>query len=335
MPTTQNQIDDETKAYAEAFNDEGPARTEMSEDDAFGLTPPAEDQPPEPEASEPNKDTEQPAVAVVVTPAAEQEAPAEDATEAGEEPAPAAEGVDLAKETQRLKSWEGRLKKMEADLKAAYAKAPAETPAQEVASDALEDVGEKAESTDNAELAQAAEDAAEKVESGEMSASDAMKMLAADFGEDFVKMIEVIAAAKAAEAGSKAAEGKFAEVGKTLDDVISSITDAKARDHFETIAEEHPDFNDIAKDPSFGEFLKGYPNGEKIAESGSARQINKMLTAFKAQAPKPAEDAPAPAPAATEDPAAAAAEGVRSTGMRLPEQPSAASSSYEDAWKDF
>jgi hypothetical protein len=29
-----------------------------------------------------------------------------------------------------------------------------------------------------------------------------------------------------------------------------------------------------------------------------------------------------------------AAEGVRSTGMKLPEQP-AASAGYEDAWKDF
>ncbi len=328
-------MNDDQKAYADAFNEDSPAPAEPSEDEAFGLTPPAEDKPAEPEESEPAAE-ETPAVAVVVAaPASETETPAEDAAEPAEEPADKGAPIDLAKETQRLKSWEGRLKKMEADLKAAAAKAPSPEPVQETAAEALEDVGEQAEEAGKPELAEAAEEAADKVESGELTVERAMKMLSEDFGQDFVRMIEVIASAKAAEAGGKAAEGRFAEVGKTIEDVINSIVDDKARAHFEAIADAHPDFDEISQNPQFGEFVKSYPNGESIAEKGSARQITKMLDAFKAQAQKPAEEAPAPAAPAMEDPAADAAEGVRSSGMRLPEQPKPAASDYEAAWKDF
>lgn len=343
MAITQDELKQEGDDYAAAFNEDPQPAAEQSEDAAFGLDveaaaaeggdvkAPAAN---EGEAAE----GEAPSVAVVI---AGEPAEAEGGMEipaGGEDtgsevdPGMAAEeeSFDPAKERQRLKSWEGRLRAMEAKLKGTNAEG------EPAASEALEDVAEGAEASGDAELAAAAEQASDAVESGEMTAADAMKMLADDFGEDFVKMIEVIAAAKAKEAGVAAATEKVSEIGKTVDEIINDIVDTKTRTHFERIAEKHPDFAEINDSPDFQAWAAEDPERQRISQTGSAKEIIGMLDEYKASAgsqPEPEVGAPA----AGADPEVTAAmddaEGVRSSGMRLPEQPTP--SGYEDAWDKF
>lgn len=269
----------------------------------------------------------------------EEAAPAEAAEPAGETPegmasadaaAPAAEEIDVAKETQRLKSWEGRLRAMEAKLKAAEP-GPAGN-GEQAAGEALEEV---AENTADPELEQAAEQMAEAVESGEMTASQAMKQLAEDFGEDFVRMIEAVAVAKAREAGERIVGEKVGELSKTVDQIIDNLVDDKSRAHFKAIADKHPDFNDVGQSPEFKSYIDSLPESERadaqrVVSGGSSEEVIKLLDGYKAstmQAPSQ-EDTP-------NDDAMDAAEGVRSSGLVLPEVPEPASDDYEGAWDKF
>jgi hypothetical protein len=251
--------------------------------------------------------------------------------------APSAPQVDLDKEMQRLRSWEGRLRAMEAKIKAG-AGADAAAPAQpgdageEAVGEALEKV---AEGTDNPELSEAAEEVAEAVESGEMTAAQAMKQLAEDFGEDFVRMIEVVATAKAREAGEKVIGEKVGELSKTVNEIIDDLVDGKAKSHFKAIAEKHPDFNEVGQSPEFKAYIEGLPESERadaqrIAQGGSSDEVIKLLDGYKASANK----APSEEDTSTAD-AMDAAEGVRSSGLVLPEAPAPASDDYEGAWKEF
>jgi hypothetical protein len=230
---------------------------------------------------------------------------------------------------------------MEAKLKAAGADSQEEQA--EAVSDAIE---QAADATDTPADEDQVEQIAEQVESGAISTEQAMKQLAEDFGDDFVKMIEAIAVAKAKEAGAAAT----AELGKTVDEVINDIVDTKAKAHFEKIADVHPDFNEIGSSAEFKTFIESMPEDKKAAAmqvigNGSAKQIIGLLSEFKeANAAGAASGAETPeeltqaqgesiVEEATNDEALDAAEGVRSSGMKLPDQPSTASS-YEDAWNE-
>lgn len=373
MATTQDELNSSADEFSAAFNEDMPERREQGEDEAFGLALPAT------EGEGATTDTggeAEPAVAIVIEAdkgetegekSAEAEASAESANDAanesagpaadvvaseggeGGEPAatePAADpGADLEKERQRLKSWEGRLKALAAKLEGAAPEvesAPAE---------ALEETAEAAEAKGNTELAAAAEEASDKVESGEMSAEQAMQMLAEDFGPEFVKMIEAIATAKAREAGERVAGEKIGELGKTVEDIISDISNSKTRAHFERIHDAHPDFVEISESPAFAEFVGDDPERKAIVEEGDARSIVKLLDEFKGSRgdagadanSAPTDEAPAAAAPAASAPAVdeaaaeamAEAEGVRSgpSGLRLPEKPTA--SGYEEAWDQF
>lgn len=316
---TQDQMSDDERAFADAFNEgEAPAQEVME--------PAAEDAP----AAEDGASEGEPAAVVLAV--AEDPAGEESAGEAAMPEAAGAEdeGPVDPKEEQRRKSWEGRLRAREEELarREAELKKGAEPAAEEAGegtSQAIEQAAEKLEADGDQEGADAVEEVAEKVESGELSAEQAMKMLAEDFGPEFVKMIEVIAASKAEAAGRSIAEKATGELSKSVQDIIDNIVDDRARSHFETIADAHSDFNEIAQTPEFAEFKKTYPGGEDIAANGSAKQIIKMLTKFK-ESTNQAEANP--------DPAVDAAEGVRSKGLRLPDAPVKADG-YEDAWSQF
>jgi len=345
---TQDQMEDERDEFAAAFNEDDAPAQEMSEDEAFGLNEPA---------AEPAADAEADADVAIVVDADEVEkaagdAMAKDTAVAAAEPAEAPEMmsdegdaaevkppmVDMEKEVQRLKSWEGRLKAMEAKLKAAGADQPEEQKA--AVSDAIE---QAAEAADTPAEAESVEQIAEQVEDGSMTPQQAMKQLAEDFGEDFVKMIEAIAVAKAKEAGGAAASEKFGELSKTVDEVIADIVDTKARSHFEIIADRHPDFQEVGASEEFKAYVEALPDDQKgqameVIANGSAKQIVKLLDGFKASATAaPAEELTEAAGESIVDEATEeqmdAAEGVRSSGMKLPEQPK--SSNYEDAWNDY
>lgn len=253
---------------------------------------------------------------------------AEGAAMAGPEADP--EPVD-GKEEQRLKSWEGRLKKMEAQLLAAK---PA--PADKLA-EAIEAAGEQAQSAGKNELAEAAQEVSEQVEDGTLTAQDAMRRLSEDFGEDFVKMIEAVVSAKAADAGKKAASDHVGQVDRQVKDIISHITDANERSHFERIANAVPDFNDIRQTPEFAQFIEaGGQQRQDIAGQGDASQVIGLLKAFKAQsaAGQAGSDAARPKAKTVSQASVDAATGVRSGGaMSLPAEP-ADSNDFEGAWSE-
>lgn len=349
------------KEFLDAFNEDMPAAAGPSEDAEFGIEEPAEapaELPAEPVESKNTdvmaedagnaNDGEDASVTMVVDggelEAATDAAGAKDSAEAAADVEPvvavedeaAPKSVDMDKEVQRLKSWEGRLKAMEAKLKAAGADTPEEQT--EAVAEAIE---QAADTTDTPADEEKVEQIADQVEEGSISPEQAMKQLAEDFGDDFVRMIEAIATAKAREAGTQV----VGELKGTVDEIIGDIVDTKAKAHFERIAEAHPDFNEIGESEEFKTFIESMPEEGKGAAletiaNGSAKAIVKLLNDFKA-ANKAGGDATPELTEAAEsivdevsDDMLDAAEGVRSSGMKLPEQPQK-SDDYAAAWDQF
>jgi hypothetical protein len=255
-----------------------------------------------------------------------------------------------AEDMQKAKSWIGRLKKMEADLKARAGEgASAETaPVAEAVEQAAVDKLADGDEAGAEKLDQIAADVA----SGDMSLEQAKSAIAEDFGDNFVKMIEAIAKG----AAGAATDEKIGSVKQDVEGVIGHLTDSAARQHFETIYEAHPDFMEIANSPAFQEFVSAR-GAQDVVDNGSAKDINKLLDAFAASkdidhgdtpngAPvvdavpaaetQPAQDAvaaAAPTQDAVNEDDMDAAEGVRSAGLRLPEDPQPSESDdYLDAW---
>lgn len=354
MATTPEDVKKNESDYADAFNDNTPPAPEPTEDEAFGLGMDVE----EAAATDAEQSSGDGAPLEAVVLVADGEAVAEEsaATASESQSQESADEPTDPKDIQRKKSWEGRLRKIEAELKAkadaiAAGKPEMNGPADDgstvdgQASEALEQVADQAEAQGDMAMADKVEETAEKVESGEMSAEDAMKALAEDFGEPFVKMIAAIAKS----AANSTASEKLGELESTTRDIIDDIKESKARAHFKAIESAHPDFVEVGKDPSFNEWKVADPERERIASSGSADEINAMLTEWKSQgattgataadgAAAPVAQAEAAAEPAADDSAPDdeldAAEGVRSAGMQLPEEPAAADD-YAGAWEEF
>lgn len=362
---TTDQLKEDQDAYSAAFNEDDTPAQDMSEDEAFGLSEPkseetAAEDGQDGQASDPvdlaividggdlEKQAEDAQAKETAEEAAElpaQDNAAEEVAEQGDAAEVKAPAVDMEKEAQRLRSWEGRLKAMEAKLKAAGA--DSEEEQKEAVSEAIEKASDAADTPADEEKV---EQIAEQVEDGTMSPEQAMKQLAEDFGDDFVKMIEAIAVAKAKEAGGAAASEKIGELKGTVDEIIGDIVDTKAKAHFEAIADAHPDFNEIGASEEFKTYVESLPEAEQakaveIIGNGSAKQIIGLLNGFKAANKAGSKAGMAQPGELTEasgesivdevsDEQLDAAEGVRSTGMKLPEQP-AAKEGYEDAWNAY
>ena len=344
MATTPQESQQDQTDFGAAFGEDQAKRPEQTEDEAFGLAAdaqspsapedheaPAED-PAETSAGESGGEGQAggdsgnaaPAVAIVVEPGAEDNSSvASDDTAMSD------------KDKQREKSWEGRLKAREAELKAREdalagkdaAPAAAETPA-EMSAEGTTPAEEAAESPQT----EALEDAVEKVSSGELTVEQAMKTLSQDFGEDFTKMLGVLIDAKASEIAGRTADEKVSGVSKTIDGIVGELKNEREQKHFETIADAHPDFKEVAASPEFKEYIDKLPATEKEAAlatigTGSARSINQLLTSFKAGNEPVANATP-------DDAGIDAAEGVRSRGLKIPDQP-VDSQDYEDAWDKF
>lgn len=341
MPINQEDITQGQDEFMSAFNEDAPAMQEQSEDEAFGLTP------DEPEAvdNQVEEAAEPESLAIVIADGDEiKEAAqadqaresAEQATEDGNQGKVLAaqeeddEDFDMRKEIQRLKSWEGRLKAMEQQLKGA-GKGSDE--------DQREVVGEAIEKTADAAPTSADEDKveqiAEQVESGQITPEQAMKQLSEDFGDDFVKMIEAVAVSIAKKATEGVVNERVGQVGKTVEAVVNDINDTKMKAHFEAIESAHPDFEQVAESPEFAQYIDNLPEDKKaeaqrIANGGTAKEVIGLLTGFKTAH----QQAQANQYAVDED-AMAAAEGVRSNGIRIPDQPKKAGDDYLGAWDDF
>ena len=357
---TAEEMKRQSDEFAAAFAEDTPAKPELSEDEAFGLTPeePAQEmvqeeaaesvpeaasQPEMPEeggesapeqamqeaeaAAEGDSSEGAPAVAVVIAPEADDEG-------VGEEPE-----MD-EKDRQREKTWEGRLRAREAELKAreealaAREKAPMQ-PAQEAAQEAAE--GESpAEESAEAPFEEAAEAVLEKIDAGEKSLDEIEKIIAEDFGDEFANNMKTWMTAKAREVAAQMAEEKVSAVDQKIEGLREAVSQDRAQNHFEMISDEHPDFMDIASSQEFKDYIEAMPDDQKasamaVIENGSARKICSLLNTYKASSKQEAQPEPM-----KDDPAADAAEGVRSSGaaMRLPEQPKKAGG-YEEAWDEF
>lgn len=356
MATTPEDVKKNEADYEAGFNDETPTVPEQTEDEAFGLGMDVEQAAAEEAEQSSGDGAPLEAVVLVADGKAIEEAAGEAMAEESAAAASESQSQENAdeptdpKDIQRKKSWEGRLKAEEARLAKAREELEAKAaalgkPVEETASDALEQVAERAEGQGDTAMADKVEEVAEKVEGGEMSAEDAMKALSEDFGEPFVKMISAIAKSAAM---ATAAE-KVGELEMTTRDIIEDIKETKARAHFKAIEAAHPDFVEIGKDPAFAQWRASDPERDRIATSGTADEINAMLAEFKSKGAPADAAGPAMAGADQAQPAAMAeraaddgapddeldaAEGVRSAGMQLPEEPASADD-YAGAWEEF
>ncbi len=285
MAISPEQSKQDSADFDAAYNEDMPSPVQKTDDDAFGLVPDEAVMAAEPDDGMPNSP--------------------EEAQEAIDEPQDASGGghpPGLTLEEQRAKSWEGR---KAAQAREAAAGNEGETPAEEAAETPAEEAAEP-------EVSEILEEAAEKTEG--MDPDEALKALSADFGPEFAAMLSAIIDAKVAKASDT--------VSKSVNEIIEDIVDTKARTHFETIADRHPDFMDIANSEEFKAYCAEKPECASVVDSGTARQINKMLDDYKATKETSQDDT------SMDD-----AEGVRSSGMRLPDQP-AASSDYSAAWDE-
>lgn len=364
MATTPQDLQAQEQEFNAAFAEPEVARDPMSEDEAFGLSLP--DEPAADSAvaidSDDKMKTDQEAAIddAAAAAAAEGEQPTGDAAAEGGEMAvdEGANAGDQAgdemptdpKELQRMKSWEGRLKARERELEARAAElealaAGAKPGAQASAADEPGEGDEPGDGGQPQTPTEAVEEAVEAVQDGEMTVEQAMATLTEDFGPEFARMLKVLIKAEAqTEAGQVAGR-----VSQDIESLVSAIKDDKARSHFEAIADAHPDFNEVSNSEDMTAYLDSLEGDEKaeamrVIESGSTSQVIRMLDKFKdwratqnvpAVDGKPAADEPLPAePSGPSDEAVDAAEGVRSTGLRLPEQPTR-SDDYEKAWEQF
>lgn len=284
MAMTPKQAQQDQDDFVAAYEEDAPDQVAQTDDDAFGLVP---DESAIGDDGMPNSP--------------------EEATEVVAEEDSGGHPPGLTLEEQRAKSWEGRKRAQALEIMPQEQPMAKEAPADEVMETPAEEAGEP-------EVSELLEEAAAKTEG--MGPDEALKALAADFGDDFASMLSAIIDAKVAQVG----EG----VNKSVNEIIEDIVDTKAKAHFEAIADKHPDFMDVAESAEFKAYCEATPECAKVVESGSAREINKMLDTYKKQAKtEPQQD----------DPSMDAAEGVRSSGMRLPKEPSS-SSDYSAAWDE-
>lgn len=277
---------DAKKEYAQAFEDEMSIDAgEITENDveSEGLIPDAL------EAQAPEMAAEASEEGEAMT--------KEAAEEVAESSAPA---PDIDKEVQRLKSWEGRLKAREAELKARESEKAG---------------GEEAPAGD---AAQAVEQVADAVASGQ-SMDDALDQIEADFGPEFVQALTALVSAQAA----RVVDEKVGVVNSDVASLIDALKNDRQREHFEIIAEKHPDFMEVGASPEFMDWVKQKgEEAQNIVNVGSARQVCALLSEFKKGANKgdPTEDGAVSVPS-------------RSGGLRLPVKP-ASSDDYLSAWED-
>lgn len=321
---TQDQLDDDDLAYNQAFT-EDPA----AEDESM-LPEEVADEPIEEAVEAADPEEAEAIVDEAVTDDEPVAAPPVDALVLDVEQDEGEEPTD-PKDIQRAKSWEGRLRAREAEL-AAREKALQDREKSIVAEEVAEvdDDGESVE--------ERVGEVAAAVRAGDLSAEEALSVFSQDFGSDFSGNLTTVIRALARESAAEVADERLAPITERLGSsdnavaaLIADITDDRQRRHFEVISDAHPDFIEMAEGQMMDAYLNSLNQADRqsadtVIASGSARDIIKLLDAVKKHA-QPAED-----PAA--DTAADAAEGVRSSGLRLPEPPKIAEG-YEEAWLEF
>jgi hypothetical protein len=330
MATTEEMNKKDAAEFAAAYGeDHKPA--EQSDDAAFGLNP---DEVPGTDTPTGNAPTVSidldksgdgaegtPAEEAAETPGQEAAEPAGDNVDAQGGPASAAAAptLDVEKETQRLKSWEGRLKAQQAELDRAKAGAAAPGEGGNDPEDAADGGADEA----------AEGEGAGEGDEGAMDDPE-MKALSEDFGEEFVELLVKVITKVSKRCAAEVAGEHSGPVRQDIDAIIAEIKNEKQRNHFERIADAHPDFADVANSDEFKAWVAAMApadkaEAERVATAGTAKEIITLLQKYKAS--KASDDSDMSF-------AMDQAEGVRSTGgLKLPETP-AASQDYEKAWNE-
>lgn len=257
------------------------------------------------------------------------------------EPAAAAMDADarmqeIRQHEQRLKSWEGRLRAearkqgkpetpMEDGLNAGAG--PGAAADAGTGADVIEEVANAAEQNGDASLAAAADELAEKVENAEITVQEARKILAEDFGDSFLNLIELLVR----DSSSKHAGDAIGSLQTSTSAEIASIKNAYQRNHFKQIQAAHKDFREVAATPEFKTFADADPARKAVIDGGDAFDVIELLDQFKQQGQTidPHADKVASQQASAD---VDGAEVVRATGgINLPATPTS-DQSYEAAW---
>ncbi len=324
MATKESVLED-NKQYEDAFNEEVLPPAELSEDEAFGLNlPPADGE---------GQSASETDGAPIATQAGEAIEPGAADMAGGEVPpggemAPEGPGA-MPPMSQAERSWEGRLRKREEELRAIAGELQARE-AQLMA--AQEQLGAQARGQ-GPEVPAAADGggvAAAVVADGQMDAATAAKQLSEEFGEDFVSMINAIATNAAAKTTGTTVQA----IGDTVSNIIADIKDGRQQRHFKEIYRAHPDAFEIAESAEFQAWIDALPPNRQadvaqVIAEGDSDDINALLAEYKQSIG--GEDSGKDVPEAEID----AAEGVRSTGLRLPVEPAAGKDDYEASWGEF
>lgn len=336
---TLEELNQNEAEFNDAFNEPEPQRAELSEDEAFGIAPNA---PNEDGSSDGNSDDQGAAVegeAVTISPEGNNQA--NGALDPGEQDNNGnADGQQQISEAdlQRQRSWEGRMRAREAQLAAREAELEAlaeqmrnhkqpvhRAEGGEVGDENAEGAQHEAAETPETE---AMEDAAAQLQSGK-PVDAVLQSLREDFGDDFVNAIQSLVKAQAAEIAEKMVGERVGDVNGALENMMATIKDRDERDHFQAIAKAHPDFMDVASGDGMQQYLASLPEGEraaaqKVIDGGTADDVISLIDAVKNHGKPQQQD----------DESMAAAEGVRSSGLKLPEKPAKADD-YENAWAEF
>jgi hypothetical protein len=321
MATKATMQEDDTN-YAAAFDEAPAAQPEATEDEAFGLNLPSESEElPSGDSgtgtapSETIDLTGAPGEPAAPTEPTEPAAPvSDDLTDPGE--AAEGKGDDIEAKRQKIRSWEGRLKALKAEIGEGD-EAPGEAPGEALDAAAGEAPGE------------AAADAPDDLTRIKAQLED-------DFGADFVNAICAIAKAAAGDVAAEQVGG----VSQTVQDLIDNLKDERSQAFYQSIVDAHPDFQEIADSPQFAQWVSSTTPDEqaslnRIIQSGTAKEINAMLTRYKSEGQ--GGDDPGAAGGGVPDSDMESlddAEGVRSSGLRLPNAPTPASDDYEKAWAE-
>jgi hypothetical protein len=137
-----------------------------------------------------------------------------------------------------------------------------------------------------------AESAAEPEEKSGPTFDEAVAQLKTDFGEEFVGFIHAIAEHAAERVAKKIGEDSAGSMGQRIDALIDDIMRARHRD---AIMSAHSDVEEVANSPEFQQFIDGMDEAAKaeasrIIDSGSAKEVVKLLGEFKASKAVSAEE---------------------------------------------
>lgn len=294
-------------AVAEA---EAPAPGEVSEESP--AEPVADEPAPEMAAEGAASETPEP---VPAEPSAESAPAGPQAAEA-----PAGDMDDVPPEDmQRFKSWEGRLKKREAELaarEAALQKQSSGAPASES--------GESGQ----VELmiaggdGQAEAEAATMSDANEPTLAELLEEGRNDFGDRFILMVTKAAEEGARKIVEEMLGSKLGETEASVKALMDRIEAADQDEHMQYISDAHPDVADVVESEEFKAWLSDKPEMQACCEHGTKRAVVKMLNRFK-EARKEADN----------DEAIDDLVAVQTSGVVIPE--SKKGDSFEAAWNEF